>query len=355
MVDIDYLKEVKTRGLDDFQISEVTEGLKKLTVEQVDIYAWPKYDHMQMQEIRLALEEGLSEEEMSVFLDPSIDWKAMNHARVKLQNANAVDDRAKAKLHFKRLQIIFIAILIVLCLGAAGFGGYYAWQYFSAVNQSLELELTDTDITVEYGSSFNPADYDIKVYDDLNNMFEDIKRLNLKDNKARMLAGYCWNWISKDNHAAGPDIVIENQHFSAYWNFSDTSTWAIDSNTVDQVGCIHTSQGLEFSYVGVIIGDDMRYENGHVITDASKRAKTDASLRGIKAKGEDADLLKDKIIRDTYKTLLSRAMKGCYVYCTDKALAQHIKDRLSVNQHLFYDFSKAVDTGMMAAEKVIIR
>ena len=203
--------------------------------------------------------------------------------------------------------------------------------------------------------TFNPADYDIKVYDDLNKMFEDIKRLNLKDNKARMLAGYCWNWISKDNHAAGPDIVIEDQHFSAYWNFSDTSTWAIDSNTVDQVGCIHTSQGLEFSYVGVIIGDDMRYENGHVITDASKRAKTDASLRGIKAKGEDADLLKDKIIRDTYKTLLSRAMKGCYVYCTDKALAQHIKDRLSVNQHLFYDFSKAVDTGMMAAEKVIIR
>ena len=147
----------------------------------------------------------------------------------------------------------------------------------------------------------------------------------------------------------------KDQHFSAYWNFSDTSTWAIDSNTVDQVGCIHTSQGLEFSYVGVIIGDDMRYENGHVITDASKRAKTDASLRGIKAKGEDADLLKDKIIRDTYKTLLSRAMKGCYVYCTDKALAQHIKDRLSVNQHLFYDFSKAVDIGMMAAEKVIIR
>ena len=70
---------------------------------------------------------------------------------------------------------------------------------------------------------------------------------------------------------------------------------------------------------------------------------------------EHADWLKDKIIRDTYKTLLSRAMKGCYVYCTDKALAQHIKDRLSSNQHLFYDFSKAVDAGMMTAEKVIIR
>ncbi len=48
------------------------------------------------------------------------------------------------------------------------------------------------------------------------------------------------------------------------------------------MGCIHTSQGLEFDYVGVIIGDDMRFENGRVITDYTKRAKTDASLKGIK-------------------------------------------------------------------------
>ena len=48
-----------------------------------------------------------------------------------------------------------------------------------------------------------------------------------------------------------------------------------------EIGCIHTSQGLELDYVGVIIGDDMRYENGHVITDFTKRAKTDQSLKGI--------------------------------------------------------------------------
>ena len=183
-------------------------------------------------------------------------------------------------------------------------------------------------------------------------MFEDIKRKNLIDNKARMLAGYCWNWISQKDHNAGPDIVIEDQNFSAYWNFSNTFTWAIDDDSVEQIGCIHTSQGLEFSYVGVIIGDDLRYENGHVITDSSKRAKTDTSLNGLKNKnlGLEAKRKIDKIIRNTYKTLLSRAMKGCYIYCTDKALAEHIKQKLSSTQRLYDDFVEASGYSF-AAEK----
>lgn len=206
------------------------------------------------------------------------------------------------------------------------------------------------EISQDRSYVFKKTDYDVVVYDDLNRMFADIKRRNLVDNKARMLAGYCWNWISQKDHNSGPDIVIEDQNFSAYWNFSNTSTWAIDDDTVDQVGCIHTSQGLEFSYVGVIIGDDLRYENGHVITDPSKRARTDASLKGMKEKGREAEKKKDKIIRDTYKTLLSRAMKGCYIYCTDKALAEHIKQKLASSQRMYDDFMEASGYSF-AAEK----
>ena len=206
------------------------------------------------------------------------------------------------------------------------------------------------EISQDRSYVFKKTDYDVVVYDDLNRMFADIKRRNLVDNKARMIAGYCWNWISQKDHNSGPDIVIEDQNFSAYWNFSNTSTWAIDDDTVDQVGCIHTSQGLEFSYVGVIIGDDLRYENGHVITDPSKRARTDASLKGMKEKGREAEKKKDKIIRDTYKTLLSRAMKGCYIYCTDKALAEHIKQKLASVQRMYDDFMEASGYSF-AAEK----
>lgn len=66
------------------------------------------------------------------------------------------------------------------------------------------------------------------------------------------------------------------------WNLGNSSTWAIDPESVNEIGCIHTCQGLEFNYVGVIIGDDLRYENGHIVTDYTKRAKTDTSLNGIK-------------------------------------------------------------------------
>jgi DUF2075 family protein len=97
-----------------------------------------------------------------------------------------------------------------------------------------------------------------------------------------LLAGYCYEWRSKNsNDLAVYDIELDNG-FKARWNFSSTLTWAIDKDSFDQVGCIHTSQGLEFDYIGVIIGKDLRYENGRVVTDPKKRAKTDQSLRGLK-------------------------------------------------------------------------
>ena len=116
------------------------------------------------------------------------------------------------------------------------------------------------------------------------------------------------------------------------WNLGNSSTWAIDPESVNEIGCIHTSQGLEFDYVGIIIGKDMRYENGKIVTDFTKRAKTDRSLRGIKnlynKNKENALSIADEIIKNTYRTLLTRGQKGCWVYCEDKALAQYLKDRV---------------------------
>ena len=138
--------------------------------------------------------------------------------------------------------------------------------------------------------------------------------------------------ILKNPNSDVYDIVLEDD-FKAKWNFNNTDTWAIDDKSFDQVGCIHTSQGLEFDYVGVIIGKDLVYRDNKVITDYTQRAKTDQSLRGIvkyvnglkKRKIEpnvetDDGLLKlsDRIIRNTYKTLLTRGQKGCFIYCEDE-------------------------------------
>ncbi len=203
------------------------------------------------------------------------------------------------------------------------------------------MSFLDDVLDIAHGYyTFDPDDYDITITDDPAEMMAVIKQKNLRDNKARMLAGYCWNWESKKD-GSRDDIVI-GPSFHAQWNFSNTQTWAIDPDSVDQIGCIHTSQGLEFSYAGVIIGDDLRYENGKVITDFSARAKTDKSLQGLVTlcrKGDKEALLKaDMIIRNTYRTLLSRAMKGCMVYCTDRALADHIRSSIEENRRRVNDF-----------------
>ena len=196
--------------------------------------------------------------------------------------------------------------------------------------------------------TFDNDDYDIEILDDPNDVMDRIKVLNKIDNKARVLAGYCWDWISKAN-GNGNDINIDEYNFHYQWNLNRTSTWAIDEDSVDQIGCIHTSQGLEFSYCGVIIGPDLRYENGRVITDYTKRAKTDKSLNGLKTlckRGDELALEKvGAIIRNTYKTLLSRAMKGCFVYCTDLALSNYLKKRIRENKELMESFKKSIKLG----------
>ena len=192
-----------------------------------------------------------------------------------------------------------------------GSDGYLAFlDNLLGIRETANIDLLDID-------------YDVRVFDDPNLMRDELRKLNIKNNKARMLAGYCYNWISKTNPNVF-DIELENG-FKAQWNFSNTSTWAIDEDSFEQVGCIHTSQGLEFDYCGVIIGKDLVYRNGKVTTDEKSRAKTDQSLRG----NRDSKLA-DRIIRNTYKTLLSRGQKGCFIYCEDKHLADYIKQLLKV-------------------------
>ncbi len=171
---------------------------------------------------------------------------------------------------------------------------------------------------------FSDLDYDIRIFDDPCKMRDELRKMN-GNNKARMIAGYCYPWVS-DKDRARIDIVLPHG-FEAQWNF-DTNKFATDPNSFEQVGCIHSTQGLEFEYVGIIIGTDMRYENGKVITDYKKRyLKRDKTISKVRT-AEDAKLA-DQIIRNTYKTLLSRGQKGCFVYCEDEALGKYISERLA--------------------------
>lgn len=197
-----------------------------------------------------------------------------------------------------------------------GSDGYLAWL-------DDVLEIRDT-------ANFDMADvdYDIRIVDSPNEVRDLIIERNKAHNQSRILAGYCWAWQKAgQNDTNVHDIKIGD--FEMSWNLGNTSTFAIDEDSVNEIGCIHTSQGLEFDYAGVIIGDDMRYEDGHIVTDFTKRASTDQSLKGIKKLyKEDPEFAlaeADEIIKNTYRTLMTRGMKGCYVYCTDQNLANYLR------------------------------
>ena len=203
-----------------------------------------------------------------------------------------------------------------------GSDGYLAW-----LDNLLEIRKTANFDDMDF-------DYDFRVLDDPNEVRRLIEEKNKENNKSRMVAGYCWNWISEGkNNTNIHDIVIPEYNFEMSWNLSNSQTWAIDPMSVNEIGCIHTCQGLEFDYVGVIIGDDIRYEDGHVVTDYTKRAATDQSLKGINKIAredgiEEANRIADSIIKNTYRTLMTRGMKGCYIYCVDKNLQEYLKERL---------------------------
>jgi len=133
------------------------------------------------------------------------------------------------------------------------------------------------------------------------------------------------------------DISFLNDSLALQWNLaSDGNLWILSPSSVNEVGCIHTCQGLELDYIGVIIGLDFVVRDGVVITQPEKRAKTDASLKGYKTalKQNPAEAKKkaDKIIKNTYRTLMTRGMKGCYVYFVDKETEAYFKNRLKLNK-----------------------
>lgn len=190
--------------------------------------------------------------------------------------------------------------------------------YLNFLDNLLGIRST-ANLTFDY-------DYEIRLFRSPVKMREALREKNDLNNKSRMIAGYCYEWVTENNPQGDEYDIILEDGFRAKWNFSN-SLFAIAPDSFDQVGCIHTTQGLEFDYCGIIIGQDLRYEDGKVITDPSKEAISDKSsgIRSCKDK-----VLADKLIRNTYKTLMSRGQKGCFLYCEDKALLEYISRMLGI-------------------------
>lgn len=201
-----------------------------------------------------------------------------------------------------------------------GSDGYLAWlDNFLGIR-----ETANTD--------FSELNYHFEVVEDPNLLRERIGAYNEVSNRARLVAGYCWPWNSKKSKSA-MDIVLPEFNFGMQWNLTeDGMLWIISPSSVNQVGCIHTCQGLEVDYVGVIMGEDLVIRNGQWVCQSDKRARSDKSVHGLKKllKNEpvEGQQMAELIIKNTYRTLMTRGMKGCLVFSADKETRAWLKQTI---------------------------
>jgi DUF2075 family protein len=196
-----------------------------------------------------------------------------------------------------------------------GSDGYLSW-----LDHVLGLRETAT-------TTLEEIDYDFRVMESPEEMYNEVKRLNEVNNRSRVVAGYCWDWKSKTDPEAF-DIEMPEFNFRRQWNLDrHGSAWIIEPESIEQVGCIHTCQGLELDYVGVIIGPDLIFRDGQLITVPEARSSQDRSIRGFKTmlrtSPDETRAQLDKIIRNTYKTLMTRGMKGCFVFFADQETREY--------------------------------
>lgn len=185
---------------------------------------------------------------------------------------------------------------------------------------------------------FHKEDFDLRVFDNPQEMYDQIVVQNaIQGQTARIMAGFCWPWSTD---VVDGDLVkdVRIGDFAMPWETSDRVPypllskrypkwyeWAYKPLGIEQVGCIYTAQGFEFDYAGVIVGGDLKYDKsqGKIVTD--KNACKDPVLR---RNVREANMTFDDYVRNIYRVLMTRGMKGCYLYIVDKPLREYIKGLL---------------------------
>jgi DUF2075 family protein len=167
------------------------------------------------------------------------------------------------------------------------------------------------------------GDYDLRFFDNLATMRDEIHSRDAEAGLSRLVAGYAWPWASKNDRAAF-DIVTDGCRLR--WNRVETD-WINSRGSLQEVGSIHTVQGYDLNYAGVIVGGDLRYDSveGRLFIDRSSYfdRKGVENNRRLGITYSDEDLL--RYITNIYAVLMTRGMKGTYVYVVDHSLREHLR------------------------------
>lgn len=177
--------------------------------------------------------------------------------------------------------------------------------------------------------------FDFRIFDSPLELEQAIKQKVQDGHTARMAAGFCWPWSNpKKDGTLVDDVVVGD--YQKPWNarpdagrlskdIPKASLWAYDPNGINQIGCIYTAQGFEFDYAGVIIGNDLVYDPSTASWQGNKQNSYDNVVK--RSNSEFVDLVKN-----TYRVLLTRGLKGCYVHFVDENTKNFFKSRIEKNK-----------------------
>jgi DUF2075 family protein/SOS-response transcriptional repressor LexA/DNA replication protein DnaC len=189
----------------------------------------------------------------------------------------------------------------------------------------------------------NFPNYDLKLFDNAEEMVKEIKEKEKKHKLARVVAGYAWPWHTKKGGRSNQKHDIDIDGFKLIWN-STAQDWVNSPNAINEVGCIHTVQGYDLNYVGVIIGPEFYYDSLKNKFGVDKEKYFDINGRnGI----TDTEELERYVI-NIYKTLLTRGIKGTYIYIVDISLRNYFKKLLE------QEMNKKVDSENFYHKKMIV-
>lgn len=165
--------------------------------------------------------------------------------------------------------------------------------------------------------------YDLRFFESFKDMQAAVKERNLAEGLARLVAGYAWDWVSKKDKSK-PDIEIEGERL--FWNRANVD-WINSKSSGDEVGSIHTVQGYDLNYAGVIIGADLKFDTDkqRIWFDRDsyfdKKGRENNPTLGKEYSDED---IKQFVI-NIYRVLLTRGIKGTFVYVVDEPLRNHLR------------------------------
>ncbi|GAB3923270.1 DNA/RNA helicase domain-containing protein [Mucilaginibacter myungsuensis] len=204
--------------------------------------------------------------------------------------------------------------------------------YVDYIDKLLKSQLKRSD------KIYNSKDYEFVLFDSIEDMLKEIKLRDAENGLSRMVAGYSWEWKSKNDKTV-KDIHIGN--VSLQWN-SVSEDYINSPNALNEVGCIHTTQGYDLNYTGVILGNEITYNKATGEIEVLRENYFDK--RGTPSKNDPSNL-KDFII-NIYKTIMLRGIKGTYVYVCDKNLreyfAEHIEKYATVKAVTYIDYQSVI-------------